>query len=112
MTARDDLEARKAAQEARKREAEYKRGLAEQEAQAAKAVLENPLLVKAFRELAAAYMLVWKGTAPGDVAQREDAWLAIRALEQLEGHLKAKILGGKVVNFNLRGTLAANAKEA
>lgn len=94
-------------QEARQREAEYKRSVAARDAEQAKALLENPMLAKAFAELSTAYLLAWKATTPDDVSTREDAWMMVRALEQLQGHLKAKTAGGRVAAFNLRGALAA-----
>ena len=92
--------------EERKLKAELKRAQAERAAEEAKAVLELPALRQAFAELRLLYLQAWRSSAPGDVAAREDAYLMTRAMEQLEGHLKTKVSGGQVVNFNLRGAVA------
>lgn len=92
--------------EERRERAELKRAQTERAAEEAKAVLELPAVRQAFAELRLMYMQAWRGSEPGAVEAREDAYLMTRALDQLEGHLKAKVAGGKVVNFNLRGAVA------
>jgi hypothetical protein len=96
--------------EQRRIEADHRKAIAEQEAEAARVLMESPTLQKAFKELAALYTATWRGTAIDEVAKREDAWLMMRALEQVHGHLKAKIAGGNVAAFNLRGALAAKQR--
>lgn len=82
-------------------------GRAQQAAQAATSAIEA--LDPVFQELEAEYLRRWRTTKPAEAAEREDAWMMIRALEELRTALSVKAKGGQVSAFNLRRHLALNA---
>lgn len=88
-------------------EALERHGRAQQQAAAASSALDS--LEPLFVELEAEYMRRWRSSKPAEHAEREDAWIMVRALEELRNALSARAKGGQVSAFNLRRHLAMNA---
>jgi hypothetical protein len=62
---------------------------------------------KPLAELEAEYVRRWRTSAYDKPQDREDAWLMLRALEELRTHLSVQAKGGAITAFNLRRSLAA-----
>lgn len=84
-----------------------------QEALEASASASNLLEHPAFRQAVAAceeaYTAAWRNSGPGGQQTREDAWMMLRALDELKANLEAAAAAGKLTSFNLRRSMARGA---
>jgi hypothetical protein len=64
-------------------------------------LLDNELLVEAFRGLEDNYAVAWRATAIDDVAAREKLFLAINIVCKVRDHLASIISGGKLAQAEL-----------
>jgi hypothetical protein len=71
----------------------------------AKSILESNTFNKAFADLEAQYIATWRKSKPAEMRIREDAYLMLRALDELKGNLKAAASAGGLVSFNLRRSI-------
>lgn len=79
-------------------------GRATVEAHAAQSSLDQ--MRPFFDDLEAEYVRRWRNSEHSQQTTREDAWLMLRALDELRSHLAVKAKGGAVAAFNLRRHLA------
>jgi ribosome-binding ATPase YchF (GTP1/OBG family) len=73
-----------------------------QRGEEAKRLIENELLVEAFKTLEQEYTQAWKQTKASDEAGREKLWMAINQLQMLMSHLSSVIQTGKVAENKLQ----------
>lgn len=57
-------------------------------AEAARAYIEDPILVGAFEALEARFLMAWRATQPTDTAGREQLWHHIQALAEVRQELQ------------------------
>lgn len=67
----------------------------------AKQLLENELLVEAFKSLEDAYTLAWRGTSITDVVAREKIFLAVNVVGKVREHLARVVIDGKLAQTEL-----------
>lgn len=82
--------------------------LARERGARAEALVGDDLLVEAFKTVESVYMRGWKDSASDDVNAREQAWLAISVLRDLQGALGAIIRDGAVAAEALVRSRARN----
>lgn len=58
---------------------------------AAKARLEDPVLIEAFEACRASARTAFEASSPGDAATREHAYLRLKALDEVEAELASAI---------------------
>jgi hypothetical protein len=71
----------------------------------AKSILESNSFNKAFADLEAQYVMVWRKSKPAEQRIREDAYMMLRALDELKANLKSAAAAGGLVSFNLRRSI-------
>jgi hypothetical protein len=74
-------------------------------AEAARKLLEDPILAGAFERLEAAYTAEWRDSAPAQHEEREAAWHMLRALTRLKQDIQNVVSGGSLAEHNLRAAL-------
>src|SRR5581483_9794144 len=67
----------------------------------AQQLLENELLVEAFKGLEDAYTKAWRSTTIEDVAAREKLFLAINIVGKVRDHLSRLVIDGKLAQAEL-----------
>jgi hypothetical protein len=80
-----------------------------QASDAANGILNHPAFVKAVGDLERSYIDAWRKSPFGAAQQREDAYFMLRALDELQGNLRAAAAAGGVVSFNLRRSISEKA---
>ena len=75
----------------------------------AKTILESAAFNKAFADLQEQYIMAWRNSKPAEGPLREDAYMMLRALDELKGNLKAAAAAGGIVTFNLRRSIASKS---
>jgi len=68
----------------------------------ARELLENDLLVGAFKGLEEAYTAAWRATLIDDVGAREKLFLAINVVGKVRDHLTAVVNNGKLAATELK----------
>jgi hypothetical protein len=81
---------------------EYKLDQAAAKAVRAQALLDNELLMDAFRMLEDSYTAAWRATRIEDVAAREKLFLAINVVGKVRDHLSQIITNGKLAQAELK----------
>lgn len=67
----------------------------------ARQLLEDELLVDAFKTLEEAYTLGWRNTTAGDTAAREKLFLAVNIVGKVRDHLTAAVTNGRLAQAEL-----------
>lgn len=67
----------------------------------AKALLENGLLNDSFAHLETAYLDAWRSTAPDQVRQREQLYMAVNMVGKLKDHLGIVVQNGKLAQAEI-----------
>jgi hypothetical protein len=67
----------------------------------ARQLLEDEMLVEAFKMLEEAYTLGWRNTLAGDTAAREKLFLAVNIVGKVRDHLAAAVTNGKLAQAEL-----------
>jgi hypothetical protein len=75
----------------------------------ARQLLEDEMLVDAFKMLEEAYTLGWRNTLAGDTAAREKLFLAVNIAGKVRDHLAAAVTNGKLAQAELN-EIAATAE--
>lgn len=75
---------------------------AAEKARKAQALLDDPVVIQIFADLADRYTLDWRNTQPEGHQKREAAYAAIRALEDFKGKLHSMANAPKVDAHNNR----------
>lgn len=75
----------------------------------ARVLLEDEMLVEAFKMLEEAYTLGWRNTSVGDTAAREKLFLAVNIVGKVRDHLTAAVTNGKLAQAELN-EIAATAE--
>lgn len=81
---------------------EYKLGQIVKRSEEARAILESPLLVDAFKGLEDAYTAAWRATNIDDVSGREKLFLAINVVGKVRDHLSSIVSNGSVAEAELK----------
>jgi hypothetical protein len=68
----------------------------------AEALLRDPLIVGAFRELEDAYTKAWRSTSIDNVAGREKLFLAVNIVGKVRDHLTKVVMDGQLAQAELR----------
>ena len=68
----------------------------------AQELLENELLMEAFRGLEESYTAAWRATRIDDVAAREKLFLAINVVGKVRDHLSGILTNGKLAQAELK----------
>jgi hypothetical protein len=68
----------------------------------AQELLDNELLMEAFRGLEDSYTAAWRATRIEDVAAREKLFLAINVLGKVRDHLTGILTNGKLAQAELK----------
>ena len=68
----------------------------------AQELLDNELLVEAFRGLEESYIAAWRATRVEDVAAREKLFLAINVVGKVRDHLNGILTNGKLAQAELK----------
>jgi hypothetical protein len=68
----------------------------------AQELLDNELLMEAFRGLEESYTAAWRATRIEDVAAREKLFLAINVVGKVRDHLTGILTNGKLAQAELR----------
>jgi hypothetical protein len=68
----------------------------------AQELLDNELLMEAFRGLEESYTLAWRATRIEDVAAREKLFLAINVVGKVRDHLTGILTNGKLAQAELK----------
>jgi hypothetical protein len=68
----------------------------------AQELLDSKLLSDAFRTLEDSYSSAWRATVIGDVAGRENLFLAINIVGKVRDHLAAIVANGKLARAELK----------
>lgn len=69
-------------------------------AQRAAGLLEDPAMLTAFAKLKERYTLAWENSGPQDISAREQAHASLRALKDLQAQLRSLADAPKVKAFN------------
>jgi hypothetical protein len=75
----------------------------------AKTILESAAFQKAFDDLQGQYILTWRNSKPAEAQLREDAYMMLRALDELKANLKSAAAAGGIVTFNLRRSIQSKS---
>lgn len=67
----------------------------------ARAIVEDELVVEVFGRLEGRLIEGWAGSAPGDLAAREEAYRALRALQDFRAEFERLLSDGKVAERDL-----------
>lgn len=67
----------------------------------ARQLLEDELLVEAFKMLEEAYTLAWRSSLVNDTAAREKLFLAVNIVGKVRDHLKLAVTNGKLAQAEL-----------
>lgn len=67
----------------------------------ARQLLEDEMLVDAFKTLEEAYTLGWRNTFAGDTAAREKLFLAVNIVGKVRDHLQNAVINGKLAQAEL-----------
>jgi hypothetical protein len=67
----------------------------------AKSLIDNELLVEAFKTLEESYIAAWRLTNAGDSAGRERLFLAVNIVGKVQEHLNSVIANGKLAQAEL-----------
>jgi len=78
---------------------------AETRANAARQLLENPMLVEAFANVRETAIAAWTGTSALAVQDREMAWLTVKVLDRITGELEAIVTNGKIAASRVHNPL-------
>jgi hypothetical protein len=70
-------------------------------AEAARAYIEDPILVAAFEALHARYLVGWQETRSDDTAGREALWHRIKALAMVRAELESVLADGMLARERL-----------
>jgi len=81
---------------------EIKLGEAVAKAARAQELLDNELLIEAFRGLEDSYSSAWRATTVDDTAAREKLFLAINIVGKVRDHLSAIVTNGKIAQAELK----------
>ena len=81
---------------------ELKLGEAAAKAQCAQDLLDNELLVDAFKELEDSYATAWRATTIDDVSGREKLFLAVNIVGKVRDHLTSVVTNGKLAQAELK----------
>lgn len=81
---------------------EDKLAIAAAKAVRATELLENPLVVEAFKGLEDSYTAAWRATLIEDVTGREKLFLAINIVGKVRDHLEKVIANGKLAQHEIR----------
>lgn len=81
---------------------ECKLDLAAARAVRAQALLEDELLIDAFRELEEGYTAAWRASTVDDVGGREKLFLAVNIVGKVRDHLIAAVTNGKLARAELK----------
>lgn len=73
----------------------------------ARQLLEDEMLVDAFKTLEEAYLSGWRRTTIEDVAGREKLFLAVNIVGKVRDHLAAAVTNGKLAQAELNEIAAA-----
>jgi hypothetical protein len=68
----------------------------------AQALLEDELLIDAFRELEEGYTAAWRASTIDDIAGREKLFLAVNIVGKVRDHLTAAVTNGKLAQAELK----------
>jgi hypothetical protein len=68
----------------------------------AQELLDNELLIEAFRGLEDSYTAAWRATRIDDVAAREKLFLAINVVGKVRDHLTGILTNGKLAQAELK----------
>lgn len=71
-------------------------------AEAARRLLDDPLLQEAFKTLEETCTATWKASPARDQEGREWLWMLLQATQNLKGHFDALIATGKIAAENLK----------
>jgi hypothetical protein len=64
---------------------------AEQAAEEARRISENPVVVEALKDMEEAALRSWRETSPGDTASREASYRMIKAIDEFRVSLRAAL---------------------
>jgi hypothetical protein len=67
----------------------------------ARQLLEDEMLVDAFKMLEEAYTLGWRNTTASDAESREKLFLAVNIVGKVRDHLRAVVTNGKLAQAEL-----------
>lgn len=67
----------------------------------AKALLENKVLNGTLVHLESAYLDAWRSTAPDQVRQREQLWMAVNMVGKFKDHLGIVVHNGKLAQAEI-----------
>lgn len=67
----------------------------------ARQLLEDEMLIEAFKVLEEAYMHGWRNTLAGDTAAREKLFLAVNIVGKVRDHLTVAVTNGKLAQVEL-----------
>lgn len=67
----------------------------------AKELLDNELVVEAFKSLEDAYIAAWRATKPLDEKPREKLYLAINVVGKVRDHLQSVVANGALARTEL-----------
>jgi hypothetical protein len=67
----------------------------------ARQLLDDEMLVEAFKMLEDAYTLGWRNTSAGDTAAREKLFWAVNIVAKVRDHLTAAVTNGKLAQEEL-----------
>jgi hypothetical protein len=67
----------------------------------ARQLLDDEMLVEAFKTLEDAYTLAWRSTYAGDIAAREKLFLAVNIVGKVRDHLTVAVTNGKLAQAEL-----------
>jgi hypothetical protein len=81
---------------------ESKLDLAAARALRAQALLEDELLIDAFRELEESYTAAWRASTVEDISGREKLFLAVNVVGKVRDHLAAAVTNGKLAQAELK----------
>jgi hypothetical protein len=81
---------------------EYKLGQIVKKSAEAKALLESPILIEAFKGLEDAYTAAWRATKIEDVPGREKLFLAVNVVGKVRDHLSGIVSNGSVAEAELK----------
>ncbi|KRQ11927.1 hypothetical protein AOQ73_05835 [Bradyrhizobium pachyrhizi] len=76
----------------------------------ARQLLEEELLVDAFKMLEDAYTLAWRNTKIDDHAGREKLFLAVNVVGKVRDHLQSAVINGKLAQAELDEIARANER--
>jgi len=83
----------------------------EQDAQGAIELLKSETLKKAFAEIEADVLSLWRGSTYSDTETREKLWMQLHALEMVKSKLQSMVDGAKIATANAKLAAENNKQE-